>query len=84
MLFYMDDRERRRDAPEIVREFLLTSDGKSNECAKILKSGLRTIFVKTIFVLFEHKINFHHEPARPSRSLTSNFSETRKDRNMKF
>ena len=37
-------------------------------------------------ILFEHRIDFHHEPtqARASRSLTSHFSETIKDTNVKF
>ena len=31
------------EAPELAEEFLLTSYGRSNECAKFLKNGRRTI-----------------------------------------
>ena len=46
------------------REFLLTSYGKSNKCAKILIKWSPNNFVKTTILLFEREINFHHEPSR--------------------
>ena len=69
---------------KLAGEFLLTSYGKPNEFAKFLIKWSHDNFVETIFLLFEHEIDFHHEPAQPSRFLQGYFSVSIGDRNLCF
>ena len=54
---------------KLAREFLLTSYRKSDECAKFLIKWSHNNFVRTIYFLFERKIDFHHEKKNAFNNL---------------
>ena len=82
--------ERGGFANELTREFLLTSYGKSNECAKIHKNGRRTIFFKPFFFFLNvESISIMNWPdlTRPGPTVTIFevlFLGNPEDRNVKF